>query len=261
MKQRLFKTKVLEQLERDIRKNRLYYTNMKENCNWLEKMYIDASNTNYYIESSLDVEPFDLIIGGPETDAQNAKIIYEKMKFITPTQAVTSELWSYMAHIEFPKYMANRWKINEKSSSVDSSLTLEEIKKLETVIKQRYFAIRGSKGIIRNGIARLWWGAYWGYDEKREDPYELVDIIFEKQETYEHISERLFNRNKNILIASLEAIKGHHYDTRKIRSLYGKINSYGSDKCLDALSYEDAKQLMNELDIEINSEITIETTT
>ena len=41
--------------------------------------------------------------------------------------------------------------------------------------------------VIRNGIARLWWAGYWGYDEKREDPYELVDVILDRQEIYEHI--------------------------------------------------------------------------
>ena len=254
MKQRLFKTKVMEQLERDLRANRNYYINMKDDYNWLEKMFSAADNTNYYMESKLDVEPFELTIGGPKTDAENARIVYENMKTLTPSQAVTSELWSYMAHIQFAEYMANRWQVKEKTNSEDNVLTPQEIKKMETVIKQRYFANRGSKGVVRNGIARIWWGAYWGYDEKRENHYELVDIIFDKQETYEHISERLYNRNRNILVASLETIKKYDYDTREIRSLYGKINSYGSDKCLDALTYEESQKLMEEFNTEINSE-------
>ena len=141
--------------------------------------------------------------------------------------------------------MASRWKIKDN----------ENEKKLKEVIKQRFFAIRGSKGVIRNGIARLWWAGYWGYDENREDPFELVDIILDKQEIYEHISERSYNRNKNILIAALEAIKENDmYSRDPSRALFKKINSFGSDKHLDALDLDTAKEMVAELVEEIKNE-------
>lgn len=238
MRQKIFKTKILNKLEEDIIVNKEYYIHMIDNPNWLIKMFEEAGNNNYEMTSKLEVIPFELIIGGPETDKENAKIVYEHLKELTPVQAVSSELWTYMTHIQFANYMANRWKIKDN----------EDEKKFKEVIKQRFFAIRGSKGVIRNGIARLWWAGYWGYDENREDPYELVEVILNKQEIYEHISERSYNRNRNILIASLEAIKENNlYDRDTVRALYGKINSYGSDKHLDALDMKEARNMVKEL--------------
>lgn len=242
MKQKIFKTKILEKLEEDIIVNKEHYIHMLDNPNWLIEMFEEAGNNNYELTSKIEVEPFQLIIGGSETDRENARIVYEHLKYLKPVQAVSAELWTYMTHIQFTDYMANRWKIKDN----------ENEKNLKEVIKQRYFAIRGSKGVIRNGIARLWWAGYWGYDENREDPYELVDVILDKQEIYEHISERSYNRNKNILIASLEGIKESNLNNRdSVRALYGKINSYGSDKHLDALDMNEARKMVKELIEEI----------
>ena len=242
MKQKIFKTKILDKLEDDIIVNQEHYIHMEEDPTWLKKQFEESENNNYEVSSKIEVEPFELVLGGPETDKINARIIYEHLKELRPVQAVSAELWTYMTHIQFPEYMASRWKINDN----------EDKKKLKEVIKQRYFAIRGSKGIIRNGIARLWWAGYWGYDENRQDHYELVDIILERQEIYEHISERSYNRNKNILIAALEAIKENDmYSRDPSRALFKKINSYGSDKHLDALDIDAAREMVEELVEEI----------
>lgn len=244
MRQKIFKTKILDKLEEDILVNKEYYIHMQDNPNWLLEMFKEAGNNNYEVTSKLEVEPFELIIGGPESDNKNARILYANLKELKPVQAVSAELWTYMTHIQFPNYMANRWKINDN----------EDERKLKEVIKQRYFAIRGSKGVIRNGVARLWWAGYWGYDETREDPFELVDVILDKQEIYEHISERSFNRNKNILSTSLEAIKENDLNTREVRALYVKINSYGSDKHLDGLDIVEAREMIDELVEEIKAD-------
>lgn len=244
MKQKIFKSKVLEALENDILVNKEYYVGMEENPHWLEESLKATGNYNYSFDTQLEYEPFELVIGDAKTDVENAKRVYSHYMSLTPVQAVKGELWTYMTHIQFPEYMATRWNIKSKENSKD----------IKTVIEQRYFAIRGSKGIMRNGIARLWWAGYWGYDERRKDPFELVEVILGRQEVYEHISERSYNRNKNILIASLEAVKENNYDTRKVRALYGKINSYGSDNHLDALNYEEAKEMVNMLVKEIENE-------
>ena len=245
MKQKVFKTKIVDKLEEDIIVNKEYYLNMDENPTWLIDMFRESGNNNFEVSSKIEVEPFELVLGGPETDKQNARIIYSHLKELKPVQAVSTELWTYMTHIQFPQYMASRWKIKDN----------ENEKKLKEVIKQRFFAIRGSKGVIRNGIARLWWAGYWGYDENRDDHFELVDIILDKQEIYEHISERSYNRNKNILIAALEAIKENDmYSRDRSRALFKKINSYGSDKHLDALDLDTAKEMVAELVEEIKNE-------
>ena len=76
MKQKLFKTNIVDKLEEDILINKKYYINMKKNPDWLIKQLKDAGNNNFDITSKFDVEPFKLVIGGPETDSENSKIIY-----------------------------------------------------------------------------------------------------------------------------------------------------------------------------------------
>lgn len=242
MKQKIFRTKILEKIERDILVNKHYYINMKSQPRWLLEMLNDAENDNYSISSKIEVEPFELNIGDSKTDAQNAKTVYKHLKSLTPVQATSNELWTYMTHIQFPEYMAERWEIKENDND----------RKIRNVIEERYFADRGrAKGVLRNGIARLWWAGYWGYDESRKDPYELVDVIFQYQETYEHISERSFNRNKNIMIAALEEIKSNKLTSIQVRKLFSEINSYGSDMHLDALSYNEAREMVKNIIIEI----------
>ena len=54
------------------------------------------------------------------------------------------------------------------------------------------------------------------------------------------------------MIAALEAIKEHDlYSRDPSRALFKKINSYGSDKHLDALDLEAAREMVNELVEEI----------
>lgn len=238
MKQKIFKTKFLQKLEEDIGTNQEYYTFMQSKPYWLKDMYERANNMNYDLTSKLEIEPFELICGGPETDKENAKIIYRNLIELTPAQAVVPELWTYMTHLVFPKYMAKRWEVDKKENKTG-------------FIKERYFAVRGVKGTVRNGIARLWWAGKWAYDPNREDPYELVDIILDKQETFLHVSERSYNRNKHILVATLEAIKYYDLSSPQIKYIYKRINSYGSEQHLDALNYDEAKEMVNKIISEI----------
>ena len=80
MKQKIFKTRVLDKLEEDILINKEYYIHMLENPNWLIEMFKESGNNNYEVSSKIEVQPFDLKIGGPETDNENAKIVYSHLK-------------------------------------------------------------------------------------------------------------------------------------------------------------------------------------
>ncbi len=253
MKQKIFKTSFLEKLEDEILENREHYANMKEKPNWVREY-----KTLEITDSVLDVEPFDLKIGGPELDAENSRIVFNNLKELSPYQATSNELWSYMTHVQFPDYMAVRWgkgiskgatvEQGETTNEEDDATNNKKQKDFNKLVLQRFFANRKyEKSVVRNGIARLWWGAFLVYDERRDDPLELVDVVFDKQETYEHVSERLYNSNKNILFAALETIRKYNLNSGAIRKLFVSINSYGSDKHLDGLDMEDAKVLMEEL--------------
>ena len=125
MKQKMLKSKILEKLENDMLTNKEYYLNMIENPRWLEKIFKDSNNNNYEVNTQIDVEPFELIIGDSKTDVENAKIVYSHLKELKPVQAVSAELWTYMTHIQFPEYMATRWQIKENPNSEKLKAVIE----------------------------------------------------------------------------------------------------------------------------------------
>lgn len=240
MEQKLFKTKVVEELENKISENKEIYTNLTQNPNVIKEL-LESDNKPFEVESRLEIPKFELICGGAETDVENAKRIYEAFKELTSTQAVSKELWVYLTHVQFAKYMSIRWNANKN----DDKTNINEF------IKSRYFFSRGIKGTVRNGISRLWWAGKWGYDETRENPWELLEILLDKQETFLHVSERSFNLNKNILVASLLAIRDNRLTTPEIKVLYKKINAKGGLIPLDAFDKEDANKMVEEIVQEI----------
>lgn len=239
---KIFKKSVLEKLENDIKKNTKLYENMQQNPNWLKEEFEKQEFYNYATTSLIEWEPPQLIIGGPETDKENARRIFEALKNLTPVQAVQAELWAYLTHIVYPEYMATRWNVKDKDNDKDIDNKTEE-----GFIKSRYFATRGGKGTVRNGISRLWWAGKWGYDGSREEPYELVDVIFDKQETYLHVSERAYNRNEDLLKQILEVIKDKDLNSTEIKKLFKEMNSYGSIKHLDSLQEKEAREATEEI--------------
>jgi len=236
MKQKIFKTSIVENLENKIRENRDVYVNLEKNPQCIDEL-LKSDNKSYTRESKLEVPDIELIYGGPETDVENAKRIYGALKDLTNIQAVSKELWVYMTHIQFAKYMSIRWNVAKNETDFN------EI----DFIKDRYFFSRGIKGTVRNGISRLWWAGKWGYDETRENPYELLEILLDKQETFLHVSERSYNLNKNILVASLLAIRDNKLTSSEIRLLYKKINAKGGLIPLDAFDENDSQEMVKEI--------------
>ena len=245
-KLKIFKNSVLSKLEGDIKNNIQQYKNMKNIPNWLELEFEKQDLVNYTNNSCIEWEKPELIIGGPETDKENARRIYSALKGLSPVQAVQSELWTYLTHIVYPKYMSERWNVLQKDEENSST---EEI-----FIRTRYFANRGGTGIVRNGIARLWWAGKWGYDEENEEnPFELCDIIFGKQETYLHVSERAYNRNDALLKEILLAIKEYDMNSSEIRAIFKEVNSLGSIEHLDSINRKEAHDIIHKYIMNIDN--------
>lgn len=63
MKQKIFKTKILNKLEEDIIVNQEHYIHMEENPTWLKQQFEESKNNNYEVSSKIEVEPFELVLG------------------------------------------------------------------------------------------------------------------------------------------------------------------------------------------------------
>ena len=66
-----------------------------------------------FFDTGIEVDDYQLISGGPETDFSNAKILYEALQgHINLVQASDLRLWAYMAHKQHWDYMHTRWGID-----------------------------------------------------------------------------------------------------------------------------------------------------
>lgn len=249
MKIYFLKQKALDALQKDIPSNLEKYQN---SSGWIGQYFVDKETPMYYFDTGLEVPDYQLVVGGPETDFQNAKIVYEAYKGkINPLQASDLRLWSYLAHVQHWDYMFARWKIDvpdeDEAEQEDSKKSPRD--KVVDRVKTRYFfgASRG-KAFVRQGIARLYWSAYLTYDEDNEDPYEFTEFFFSKQDIFTSITERSYARNKVLVLAALKELKKHPEISRDDTRLFlAKLNQAGAITVLDFLDAAQAKQLCEQI--------------
>ena len=261
MKVYFLKQKALDTLEKDIAENIEKYQGTEQ---WAESYFISKDMPNYYFDTEIEVPDYQLIIGGPETDFQNAKILYEAFsQSINPVQASDLRLWAYLAHIQHWDYMNTRWKIDapdEEDEEADDALGEEQGEEKKTSankildrIGYRYFfkASRG-KAFVRQGISRLFWSAYLTYDADNENPYEYTEYFFSKQDIFTSITERSYARNKILVLAALKELKAHpELGRTEIRLFLAKLNQAGAIKVLDFLDKGQAEELCAEVMTEV----------
>lgn len=260
MKVYFLKQKALDMLEKDISDNVEKYQGTEQ---WAENYFISKDMPNYYFDTEIEVPDYQLIIGGPETDFQNAKIVYEAFsKRINPVQASDLRLWAYLAHIQHWDYMNTRWKIDvpDEEDEEDDDAPREEgeekkpgANKILDRIGYRYF-FKASKGkaFVRQGISRLFWSAYLTYDADNDNPYEYTEYFFSKQDIFTSITERSYARNKVLVLAALKELKAHpELGRTEIRLFLAKLNQSGAIKVLDFLDKAQAEELCAEVMTEV----------
>lgn len=244
------KQKALDSLQQDISDNIEKYQSASP---WIEQYFINKETPKYYFDTGIEVADYILIPGGPETDFQNAKTVFEAFKeTLNPVQASDLRLWSYLAHVQHWDYMTTRWNINipdeEAEREVDIAKKSTREKAVDRVKSRYFFGESRSKAFVRQGIARLFWSAYLTYDEASENPYEYTEYFFSKQDIFTSITERSYARNKVLILAALKELKKHPSLTRNdIRLFLAKLNQAGAITVLDFLNSEQAARLCEEL--------------
>lgn len=248
MKVYYMKEKALDSLQKDVGVNLEKY---QSGTRWIDQYFTEKETPKYYFDTGIEVPDYELVIGGPETDFQNAKILFEAFKGkLNPVQASDLRLWAYLAHAQHWDYMCNRWKINvpDEDEGPDDGKKSPREKALERV-KNRYFFNYGlGKDYVRQGIARLYWSVYLTYDEGNENPYEYTELLFTKQDVLVNIGERSYGRNRTIALAAMKELKKHPNLSREDTRLYfAKLNQAGAITVLDFLGEEQAAQLCKKI--------------
>lgn len=173
----------------------------------------------------------------PSNDLENSIRLFNGLKGISRTLAVDEGFWTYLSHVTFWEYMRSRWPVSDGL----------------TRIRSRYFFDSGGRhrALVRHGIARLWWYAYATYDETRENPFELTEVLLKRISVAQALLERSMSSNpkimKGILIAidRAESLGGFSAPVRTVvrDDLMGYMNQIGGVRILDVLSVQEIERM------------------
>lgn len=235
MKIRYLRDYCYESLYDNIKNNYAKYCDHKV---WVKDFF---GNDNYYNESSIEVLDVTLI-KDEESDYNNAVMLYESLKYLSPLQASNSNLWAYLTHVTYYDYMLDRWKIDKEEVNEKSLNRIQE----------RYFCKNSRRGLLRNGISRLWWATYLSYDEENEkDPYEYTKLLFSEEELFTGLLEREFSMCKPVVLGVLKCFKEYvdKFNTlpsRELRrGLMKYLNFQGAIVVYDILNVDEVYAMVN----------------
>lgn len=201
---------------------------------WVEEWAVNAAwefPTPCEIAGSLELlNPDDLNL----FDLENAIRIHKALPNLTPMQAQDSRLWTHLTHVELWKYMQVRWP-GDKYSDPERNVKW---------IRSHYFAAMKphSRALLRNGAARLWWGARMTCDPDRDNPYELTRVLFYHLDIFKNLLERNFGRAATVtrtfleflLLNKDECLISGDKPRRLVRDLSRAVNLHGGICLLDS---------------------------
>jgi len=234
----VFKQNVIDSLYQSVKSNLSRYIESKDS--WVEELYPDRS---LYATTKLPELSDDLLLvpdGAELFDEENARRLYSALSGITLTQASDPRLWTYLTHVKFWRYMKARWPI--KPIDGDSETVAKRSATRVGTITSRYFLLGDkSRGLTRNGIARLWWAGYTCHVREHADEYRYAKTLFATQDVYASLMERAFSKNRKIIQPVLSVLTkrleaGTPFDDRdKVRDLSKHLVLLGGAMVLDVL--------------------------
>lgn len=187
--------------------------------------YIDILKTEINVENyikenfPLDVEGDGFIVGlegveQPEdletkllsanNEAEEAIILYEAYKSLSPFVAAQEWLWTYLTHVDLMRYVKKRWPKIE----VDDRGTPRSVEESKKYIRNHWF--RSSNGPLRTTIMELWWAVYISVDESagEDHKYDLTRVLFQNQGLRNRrLGSSMLGRNREAMKGILKFIK------------------------------------------------------
>ena len=210
--QQLFKSTYVEKLKSELKNNGSEaYLNAR----------FDYNKKEVFENTTILTENPELILpeAGNNHDFDNAKIIFDIYRSMTPVQATDVRIWTYLSHVTYWEYM-------QKRRSVDKQ---PEQKRTGYILQHYFIDTLNPNNLMRHDISLLWWAAYLTYDPDREDPYELTEELFSMLDYTRNLLPGTQGRNKNFVHALLEFVIENkevfkNYKASKVRFLMRKAN-------------------------------------
>ncbi len=186
-----------------------------------------------FLETKYSVEDFALDMSADRpfhTEFENVKRVYNRLNFLTCSEASDERLWAGLCLKYFWKYVQYRWNIVNQCT-------------LENVLQHYFFGFGARRSLTRNALSRLWWIGHLTYDDERKNPYALTQFVCENSNYIMHILERNTSNNPDIVRPFISAIiearsEGYSINTNVVATLSRYLNLLGGTYLLDCLPQE-----------------------
>ena len=174
----------------------------------------------------------------PEDDYVTSIELYKAYSSISPLVASLPDLWVYLSHVDLFPYVQKRWpKVMEKDVDVK-------------YIQNHWHE---NDHFMRTTFAGLWWHVYLSYDESRQNPFELTEILFKSQDFRTlRFGELGLIRHKPAMIGVLEFLLENQEIMKTAFDAKGQyisryFNMLGGIKPLAFMDKEFFKQTLEEI--------------
>lgn len=267
MEIRFMKRDALNTLKGSLRR---IFTNyfIKENPSWIEEKevlgkdpFVKFRRVPDFQLISPDPKKVNMTIG--KIEIENSKLVYQNLRFLTPSQAADERLWAGLCHSEFYDYVRQRfdYEANKTAYSTTDEDDDDEIKKLTsddkeiTRIENRFFFSRkySRERLLTNPIARYWWTGRAFYDDADKN-FKRLDVIGENDFYTKIFSTmtRSFAANRDILNGVAKCFE--HFNKKDLalntdkhlRPALIEINKIGGAVVLDCLTEDEIAAIMIE---------------
>ena len=177
-------------------------------------------------------------------DLENSKRLYLALKDLTPVQASDERLWAYLSHTTGWSYMRKRWDVDNFRGSAE--------KRIQYIRDRYFFMPNRDRALVRNGIARLWTYAYVTYDEQRENPFQLTEVLLQKLDIAQQLLERSFSRVPELPKSVMRVVETYPKDELDLtdrdqfRDVMRHVNRIGGVTILDMLNGSELEQLVRQ---------------
>lgn len=226
-----------------------YYTELTNK--WIKDICGEDPFVEFKEIPDFNLADLDSDLTPGEIDLNNCKIIYEKLIFLSESQASDERLWAGLTHATFYEYMRKRWGYGygKKPKSEEKEIG---------AIKTRFFYKNsGRSGFYRNTLAKCWWVGHNTYDPKNaKNHFESLDVIGSNDlnsKINEFFYSFTFSSNPNVMVAIVDAFRnfkdeGKHLLVREnIRPAMSYLNAVGGSVVIDCLERENIADIFSDV--------------
>lgn len=217
-----------------------YYT--ESSNKWIEDIFGENPFIEFKDVSEFKLADLDSDMTPGEIDLSNCRIIYEKLQFLSESQASDERLWAGLAHTTFYEYLRKRWGYGHGKKPQGAE------KEASAIMTRFFYKTSGRSGFYRNTLAKCWWVGHNTYDPHNErNHFESLDIIGSNDlnsKITEFFFSFTFSSNPDIMAAIVDALRRFKENGKAllvrdhIRPAMSYLNAVGGSVVIDCLDKE-----------------------